>query len=101
VIRSPIGVEGGVYGCGSCRYMGYRELMIYPSGTGGIDDDDGALRMRNRCLRELLREAGVDDDGMGGIECVDGGKDETDGTGDAGIGYKSADGVLVLEETLL
>ena len=64
--------------------------------------DDGALRMRRRCLKDVLRESGDDDvagnvnNGVGGNGYVGGGIGDIFASGDPGMGYRSEEWVLLL-----
>jgi hypothetical protein len=64
----------------------------------GVRDEAGALRMRSRCLIDVLRVTDADEDeiGVGGSGQVGGGSGDLTRTGEAGIGYNSVECMLPL-----
>ena len=98
MMGSPIGVAGGEYVSARGESLWVVEESARAGGlsdTGDMTGWEGALRIRNRCLMEVLRETDVDE-GVGGIGYVGGGSGETVGSGDAVIGYRSEDWVWPL-----
>jgi hypothetical protein len=77
-MRSPIGVTGIDMGISSAGRTGGRNVVI--GGGGGVARPEGALRIRRRCLNDVVR-APVDDTG---VDDRDG--DATGGGGGGGSG---------------
>jgi hypothetical protein len=83
-MRSPIGVAGIDVGISSGGRTGGMTVVI---GGGGVARPDGALRIRRRCLSDVVRAAAVDtgvdvrDGGGGGSGPVGGGLGGTSSAG--------------------